>query len=147
MCAKAAQEREVRLEVEVSGGPVAELNASLFEQALVNVIDNAIKYGPEHSIVQIQVEETSAELRIHVRDRGLGIPEKDLPHIFERFYRVDKGRSRKAGGTGLGLSIARHIMQVHRGGILVKSVPGEGTCFTLVLPQPAAKEQKAIIKA
>ncbi|MBU1412095.1 cell wall metabolism sensor histidine kinase WalK [Myxococcota bacterium] len=135
MCAMAARERDIRLQVEPVAGQKAHINASLFEQALVNVIDNAIKYSPEHTEVRIQMEQTGGELRIHVRDQGLGIPEKDLPHIFERFYRVDKSRSRKAGGTGLGLSIARHIMQVHGGTILVESRPGEGSCFTLALPE------------
>ncbi|MBU1510805.1 cell wall metabolism sensor histidine kinase WalK, partial [Myxococcota bacterium] len=130
-----ARERDIRLQVEPVAGQKAHINASLFEQALVNVIDNAIKYSPEHTEVRIQLEQTGGELRIHVRDQGLGIPEKDLPHIFERFYRVDKSRSRKAGGTGLGLSIARHIMQVHGGTILVESRPGEGSCFTLALPE------------
>ncbi|PKN44469.1 MAG: hypothetical protein CVU59_11570 [Deltaproteobacteria bacterium HGW-Deltaproteobacteria-17] len=134
MCARAAQERDIRLLVEPSSGVTAPLNASLFEQALVNVIDNAIKYSPEHSEVRISQEEVGDELRIHVRDQGIGIPEKDLPRIFERFYRVDKSRSRKAGGTGLGLSIALHVMQVHRGTIRVESRPDEGSCFTLVVP-------------
>jgi len=142
MCAKSALDRNIRLQIEPGPGLVAELNASLFEQALVNVIDNAIKYGPENSVVNIGMENTEDEVRIHVLDQGIGIPEKDIPHIFERFYRVDKGRSRKAGGTGLGLSIARHIMQVHRGRIIVESRLGEGSCFTLVLPRrpPEARD-------
>ncbi len=135
MCARAAQERDIRLEVEPVSGMNARINASLLEQALVNVIDNAIKYSPEGSVVRVTMAASGDELLVEVRDHGIGIPEGDLPHIFERFYRVDKGRSRKAGGTGLGLSIARHIMQVHHGRILVESRPGEGSCFTLALPR------------
>jgi len=138
MCARSAAEREVALEVVQTPGVTALINASLLEQALVNVIDNAVKYSPAGSTVRISTEETDTEILLRVRDRGLGIPEKDLPHIFERFYRVDKGRSRKAGGTGLGLSITRHIMQVHRGRVLVESRPGEGSCFSLALPRPPA---------
>ncbi len=139
MCARSAAEREIALEVTQAPGVMARVNASLLEQALVNVIDNAIKYSPPGSTVSISTEENGAELLLRVSDRGIGIPEKDLPHIFERFYRVDKGRSRKAGGTGLGLSITRHIMQVHRGRVLVESRPGEGSCFSLALPRPVQK--------
>lgn len=136
MCTRAAQDRGIRIEVEPASGVNARINASLLEQALVNVIDNAIKYSPEGSVVRVTMESSGDELLVHVQDRGIGIPEADLPHIFERFYRVDKGRSRKAGGTGLGLSIARHIMQVHHGRILVESRPEEGSRFTLGLPRP-----------
>ena len=143
MCAQAARERDIHLVCEPPPALEADLNASLFEQALVNIIDNAVKYSPAGSEVRILAAVAGDELRIAVRDHGCGIPEKDLPHIFERFYRVDKGRSRKQGGTGLGLSIAWHIMQVHRGRIDVESRPEEGSTFTLALPlraRDAARE-------
>ena len=103
-------------------------------QVLANLIDNAIKYTPRGSRIEVEARRSAAAIDVCVRDNGPGIPEKDLPHIFERFYRVDKGRSRETGGTGLGLSIAKHIVQLHGGRIWVHSTPGKGAAFQFTLP-------------
>lgn len=103
------------------------------EQVIVNLVDNAIKYTNQGEVKIIARKEDNA-IRIDVEDTGIGIPEKDIPRIFERFYRVDKGRSRELGGTGLGLAIVKHIIQAHKGLIWIKSISGKGTTFSLSLP-------------
>ncbi|ACM21895.1 phosphate sensor histidine kinase, HAMP and PAS domain-containing [Geotalea daltonii FRC-32] len=103
------------------------------DQVLVNLLDNAIKYTPGNGKVTVTAEDEAEMLKISVTDTGLGIPAKDLPRIFERFYRVDEARSRDKGGTGLGLSIVKHIVQSHGGMISVKSIPGEGSTFSFTL--------------
>ncbi len=103
------------------------------EQVLVNLFDNAIKYTPKGGSVVVKTREEGIGVRVDVTDTGIGIPEGDLPRIFERFYRVDKARSRDLGGTGLGLSIVKHIVQSMNGTVSVKSRPGRGTTFTLIL--------------
>ncbi len=102
--------------------------------ALQNLLENAIKYSDRGSSVEISLRRADGDVLIDVRDRGVGIPAKELDRIFERFYRVDRARSRETGGTGLGLSIARHIAHNHGGDILVHSVEGAGSTFTLKLP-------------
>jgi two-component system phosphate regulon sensor histidine kinase PhoR len=110
------------------------------EQVLVNLVENAIKYCPMDSKVRITWEEASndqgREILLKVSDNGPGIPEKHLDRLFERFYRIDKGRSREMGGTGLGLSIVKHILQRHHGSIEVESALGRGTTFTCRFPNP-----------
>ncbi len=104
------------------------------EQVLLNLLDNAIKYTPDGGDVIVSAAmETKDLVQITVSDTGMGIPSKDLPRIFERFYRVDEGRSREQGGTGLGLSIVKHIVQLHGGEITVSSKAGEGSSFKVVL--------------
>lgn len=104
------------------------------EQVLLNLLDNAIKYTPDGGEVAIRVTQADTGVRISVSDSGIGIPAKDLPRIFERFYRVDEGRSREQGGTGLGLAIVKHIVQLHGGEISVSSEAGKGSTFTVQLP-------------
>ncbi len=104
------------------------------EQVLVNVVSNAIKYTPEHGMVHVECAARLTEAIVTVTDTGIGIPEADLPRIFERFYRVDKARSRKMGGTGLGLAIAREIVAAHGGRITIKSGKGRGTVVRVLLP-------------
>jgi len=104
------------------------------EQVLVNVVSNAIKYTPEHGCVHVECMARLTEAIVTVTDTGIGIPEADLPRIFERFYRVDKARSRKMGGTGLGLAIAREIVEAHGGRITIKSGKGRGTTVRVLLP-------------
>jgi two-component system sensor histidine kinase VicK len=104
------------------------------EQLFLNVIGNAIKYTPERGVITIHVGRHKHEVCIKVIDTGIGIPEKDLERIFERFYRVDKARSRQLGGTGLGLSIAKEIVESHGGIIKAKSKPQQGTEITVILP-------------
>ncbi|MDP2892729.1 MAG: ATP-binding protein [Bacillota bacterium] len=109
-------------------------------QAVSNLVDNSIKYTPEGGHVDVSLESRGQFAVLKVSDTGVGIPKEDLPHIFERFYRVDKARSRETGGTGLGLSIAKEITAMHRGMLTVKSEPGKGTTFTLELPLQQAPE-------
>ncbi len=105
------------------------------EQVLFNLLDNAIKYGREDGMVSISVtEKDQKEVEVSITDDGIGIPGEDLPRIFERFYRVDKGRSRELGGTGLGLSIVKHIIQAHGGRVWAESVSGKGSTFHFTLP-------------
>jgi two-component system phosphate regulon sensor histidine kinase PhoR len=110
-------------------------NAPLLEQALVNLIDNAVKFSPANSTVRMEAQETGAEIVIRVMDQGCGIPPEHLDRIFERFYRVDAGRSRKVGGTGLGLAIVKHIAQAHKGRVTVESTPAAGSTFSIIIPQ------------
>jgi two-component system phosphate regulon sensor histidine kinase PhoR len=107
------------------------------EQVLINLFDNAIKYGREGGEIIISaIEEGRGEVQISLRDNGTGIPKEDLPRIFERFYRVDRGRSRELGGTGLGLSIVKHLVQANGGRVWAESQLGEGSTFYFTLPCP-----------
>jgi two-component system phosphate regulon sensor histidine kinase PhoR len=133
-CETQARTRGVRLESECDAGLTAWINAPLLEQALVNLIDNAVKYSPAGGAVRVEAAGHEGTIAIRVRDEGLGIEARHLPRLFERFYRVDKARSRKLGGTGLGLAIVKHIAQAHRGQVTVESAPGQGSTFTLRLP-------------
>ena len=105
------------------------------EQVLVNLIDNAIKYTEESGRIELSISELDQEIRIAVRDTGIGIAKEHLGRIFERFYRADKARSRELGGTGLGLSIAKHIVLVHKGKITIESELGKGTTVFVTLPK------------
>jgi len=103
--------------------------------ALFNLLDNAVKYSEAGSPVEVVVATSDAEVEIAVRDHGIGIPSRDIDRIFERFYRVDRARSRETGGTGLGLAIVRHVAVNHDGDVRVESRQGEGSTFTLTLPR------------
>ena len=103
------------------------------EQALINLIDNAIKYT-ERGTVTLSLKRRNGHAVIAVSDTGIGIPEEHLSRIFERFYVVDKSRSKRLGGTGLGLSIVKHIVLLHNGTIKVQSTPSQGTTFSISLP-------------
>jgi two-component system phosphate regulon sensor histidine kinase PhoR len=111
------------------------IKADLFklEQMLVNLLDNAVKYT-DRGAITVSVDVQDKILRIQVMDTGIGIPKDDIPHVFERFYVVDKSRSRKSGGTGLGLSIVKHIVLLHHGTIDIESALGKGTSVTVNLP-------------
>jgi two-component system, OmpR family, phosphate regulon sensor histidine kinase PhoR len=106
----------------------------LLEQAVVNLVDNAVQYSPQGSSIEIVASRVDGDITISVRDHGTGISKDHLSRIFERFYRVDKARSRKAGGTGLGLAIVKHIVNAHGGRVTVESTLGEGSTFTIILP-------------
>ena len=105
------------------------------EQVIMNIVSNAIKYTPDGGRIAITAGSGGRHVYVRVSDNGIGIPEKDLPNLFERFYRVDKARSRESGGTGLGLSIAKEILAQHKGDIRIESVYGEGTDVTIILPK------------
>lgn len=104
------------------------------KQVIINLIDNAIKYSNENGKIIIGIEKIEKEIKISVSDNGIGIPKDDLPRIFERFYRVDKTRSRDMGGSGLGLSIVKHILELHNSTVKVESEEGKGTRFEFNLP-------------
>ena len=138
-CLPRAADQGVVVEIACPDDLVAEVNAPLLEQAVLNLIDNAIKYGGQQAPIRVRANlhrtGSRADLLIAVTDEGRGIEAEHLPRLFERFYRIDKGRSRQAGGTGLGLSIVKHIVQAHGGTIGVESVPDQGSTFTLRLPE------------
>jgi two-component system phosphate regulon sensor histidine kinase PhoR len=118
----------------VYGSEHVQSDSRRLEQVLVNLIDNAIKYGPQGGVIQIAWEKNQKSVFLRVRDNGPGIPREYLPRLFERFFRVDKARSREMGGTGLGLAIVKHIMQRHGGSVQVKSDLGQGTEFICDFP-------------
>ena len=105
------------------------------KQVLLNLIDNAIKYNHPNGKISIAAHEVNDFVKVDITDTGIGIPNKDLPRLFERFYRVDKARSRELGGTGLGLSIVKHIIQAHGGQVLVQSTEGQGSTFSFTIPK------------
>ena len=133
-CQTNAADRNIHVRVACEEEVFARFNGPLLEQAVTNLLDNAIKYSDPGSEVQVLGTQTGKEVTITISDRGCGIAVEHLARIFERFYRVDKARSRKLGGTGLGLAIVKHIIQAHRGRVAVKSMPGVGSTFTLHLP-------------
>jgi len=135
-CRPRAAERSIRLEVDGPPDLMVAVNGPLLEQAVINLVDNAIKYSEPGKTVWLSATADATGPVIHVRDEGCGIAEEHLPRLFERFYRVDKARSRNLGGTGLGLSIVKHIVQAHAATISVESTPGIGTAFTIRLPAP-----------
>jgi signal transduction histidine kinase len=116
---------------------VFEGDEQLLKQMFLNLLDNAVKYTAQGGEVYVSMERVENSVRISVRDTGIGIPQADQPHIFDRFYRVDKARSRKLGGAGLGLSIARWIAEAHQGEIQVESSNGTGSIFSVTLPLQA----------
>ncbi len=138
VCAAKAEDKEIRIHLACPPEARAALNPPLVEQAVVNLVDNAVKYAPRQTEVwvegTVEGQDAGRAAVIRVRDQGPGIPAEHLPRLFERFYRVDKARSRKAGGTGLGLAIVKHIAQAHGGRVGVESRSGQGSVFHLHLP-------------
>ncbi|MGB0453093.1 MAG: ATP-binding protein [Bacteriovoracaceae bacterium] len=114
---------------------VTKVNAHLLEQAISNLIDNAIKYSPIKTSVSVEIKQTAQDIIISIKDQGSGIGEEHLPRLFERFYSVDKARSREMGGSGLGLSIVKHIILAHDGEVNVESEIGKGTRFVITIPK------------
>ncbi len=133
-CQESAAAKQIPIETEIPEDLVIRVNPPLFEQALINLIDNAVKYSDAGKPIRIVAREQDRQAEILVIDHGVGIGRDHLPRIFERFYRVDKARSRKLGGTGLGLAIVKHIVLTHGGTVDVTSVPGEGSTFRILLP-------------
>ncbi len=132
-----SQVRKKDLEVknELPEGLLVRADKDRIEQVFTNLIDNAIKFNKEKGLVKISHQEIDGKMKVIVEDSGIGIPEKDIPRIFERFYRVDKARSRELGGTGLGLSIVKHIIELHDGKVGVESTEGLGSKFWFTLPK------------
>ena len=135
LCQVAAAQKNIRIEIDCADHAEASVNASLLEQAIVNLVDNAVKYSDADTVVRVEARRGEAHLIVRICDQGYGIAKEHLPRLFERFYRIDKARSRKLGGTGLGLAIVKHIAQYHKGTISVESTVGKGSVFTLTLPQ------------
>jgi two-component system phosphate regulon sensor histidine kinase PhoR len=135
LCRPKAEERGIRIHFKCEQDTTAFFDPTLIEQAVVNLLDNSIKFSEPESLIQVESHQQDDQIIISVLDQGIGIAQKHLPRLFERFYRVDKARSRRMGGTGLGLAIVKHIAQAHGGHVSVESKLGEGSRFSIHLPQ------------
>jgi len=129
-----AEARGLALTAQISANLTANVDADALTQVVLNLLDNAIKYPPAPGRVRLSAQRAGSELHIDVSDSGPGIPAEHLPYIFDRFYRVDRARSREMGGAGLGLAISRELTRAHGGDLTVHSVPGEGSTFAVCLP-------------
>jgi len=130
-----AKAKSIKLKIDISQNlPKIKADETRFSQVMINLLDNAIKYSSEGGTTSIFAKVVENVLQIDISDTGIGISENDLPRIFERFYRVDKARSRELGGTGLGLSIVKHIVSSHGGQVWVKSELGLGSTFSFTIP-------------
>jgi two-component system phosphate regulon sensor histidine kinase PhoR len=138
LLASRSKEKEIEFNVELEGNIEIEGDAARLKQILINLINNALSYTPNGGKVCITGREDGDEVVIMVKDTGIGISEEEIPRIFERFYRVDKARSRNSGGTGLGLAIVKHLVEAHKGNIKVTSKKNEGTSFQLTFSKQKA---------
>lgn len=134
-CQLKADAKEIALDVSCDQAIQVDLSPHLFEQALINLVDNAIKYSPTKSRVKIFTRIEERQYVISIQDEGPGIETQHQERLFERFYRIDKGRSKEMGGTGLGLAIVKHIASVHGGSVSIESRPGNGSIFKIHLPR------------
>ena len=134
ICRPEADRKGVAIVTACDPALTASMDFSLAEQAFINLLENAVKYSFENSEVKIDVTTKNRDTIINFSDKGIGIPAAHIPRLFERFYRVDKTRSRKLGGTGLGLAIVKHIAQIHGWRIDVRSTPGQGSIFSVIIP-------------
>lgn len=137
VCEERARNRNISISVTCQEGIRGNVNSRLLEQAISNLLDNAVKYSEEGRSIRLDGSVTARGLEISVIDQGFGMKQSDKERIFERFYRIDKARSRDLGGTGLGLAIVKHIVIAHRGTIEVDTEPGRGSTFKIILPQSA----------
>jgi two-component system phosphate regulon sensor histidine kinase PhoR len=142
MCQKKAADRRIAVEIQCPEDLAAAVNPPLLEQAVVNLLDNAIKYSEPGGSIRLAASQEAADVVIRVEDHGCGIEPRHLPRLFERFYRVDKARSRELGGTGLGLAIVKHIVAAHRGTVEVQSTVGQGSTFSIRLPAAAGTQSR-----
>jgi two-component system phosphate regulon sensor histidine kinase PhoR len=138
-CELQASAKAIKIDLDCDNALQAKLNPTILEQAVINLIDNAINYSEAGQPIKVAAVEQESEITIFVHDHGCGIPEEHLPRLFERFYRVDKGRSRELSGTGLGLAIVKHIALAHGGRASVESTLGKGSVFTIHLPRHSSK--------
>lgn len=129
-----AKEKNIKLVLEEKDRIQIKMDKDKIKQAIINIVHNAIKYSEEDTVVKVSLYSDKSNATIKVSDTGYGIPKESIPYIFDRFYRVDKARSRKTGGTGLGLSISKQIINMHHGTINVKSRVGKGTTFYIKIP-------------
>lgn len=134
LCHNKAQAKQIEIELKCTDDIAANINMPLLEQAIVNLLDNAIKYSQECGKIEVSAIRNDEHIAIAVTDFGCGIDRESLPRLFERFFRVDKARSRNLGGTGLGLAIVKHIADAHKGSVSVESSIGKGSKFTIELP-------------
>jgi two-component system, OmpR family, phosphate regulon sensor histidine kinase PhoR len=135
-----AEKKGVRLVAELADVlPHVEADARAIEHVLSNLVDNAVKYCPTGSTIRVSAAESAGRVELVVADTGPGIAQEHLPRVFERFYRVDAGRSRELGGTGLGLSIVKHMVEAMRGKVSVTSVVGKGSTFTVTLSRASTE--------
>ncbi|MDR7073755.1 two-component system histidine kinase PnpS [Fictibacillus barbaricus] len=130
-----AEKKNIKLSVSVSGDPMMDGDSLRLKQIIINLVSNSLTYTPVDGTVKVKVEELEGQIKFSVKDTGIGIKESEIPRIFERFYRVDKARSRNSGGTGLGLAIVKHLVEAHHGSINVRSKLGEGSEFTILFPK------------
>jgi two-component system sensor histidine kinase SenX3 len=143
-----AQTRGIPVQLSVAAPhQVVAGNRRQLVSAIGNLLENAIKYSDPDARVELTIGAEGEHVVVEVRDHGMGIPQRDLDRVFERFYRVDKARSRETGGSGLGLSIVRHVMANHGGQVSVSSVEGEGSTFTLRLPAAVPSARPDIAQA
>ncbi|WP_173915867.1 two-component system histidine kinase PnpS [Halobacillus sp. Marseille-Q1614] len=130
-----ADKKKINIRTEIDGEAIVEGDSSRLKQVFINLLSNAVNYTGEGGEVKLAFEEHEDEVFVRVTDNGVGIPEEEISRIFERFYRVDKARSRNSGGTGLGLAIVKHIVEAHHGTVQVESKIDQGTTFTVILPK------------
>ncbi len=133
-----AERRHIALDVEVPGGVGVAGSRGQLLSLVRNLVENAVKYSDGGTTVAVRVSRDADDAVVEVADRGIGIPAADLDRVFERFYRVDRARTRETGGSGLGLSIVRHVVQAHGGTVRLASTEGEGTTVTVRLPAGGA---------
>ncbi|AQQ52821.1 two-component system histidine kinase PnpS [Planococcus lenghuensis] len=131
----AASDKNIRLVIETASDARIQGDADRLLQVVTNLLSNAVVYSPEDTEIWLRIKEGKRHVTVEVEDQGIGIAQQEIPRVFERFYRVDRARSRNSGGTGLGLAIVKHLTEAHHGRIQVISEPGQGTTFQVVLPR------------
>ena len=131
--------KQIVVKLELPDLPQVEIDAQRISQVLRNLLDNAVRHTPGGGAISVILRETSGNIEVSVSDTGEGIPAEDLPHLFERFYRVDKSRARHTGGSGLGLTIAKRLVEAHGGMITFQSEVGNGSRFSFTIPRSQVK--------